>query len=175
MKAGVVLYQSKYGAAKRYAQWLAETLDFDCMDMKQADTRAAAAYDTIILGSGVYASGTAATAFLRKHFADLRGKKIAVFCVGAAPFDEGAFRRLVEQQVKDDLKAVPYFYCRGMLDTGRMAFADRLLCTMLQKAAAKKAPAARNVLETALMDAADQPCDWTDKAYLQPIIDFVRG
>ena len=34
---GVILYQSKYGAAKKYADWLAEETGYPCMETKKAD------------------------------------------------------------------------------------------------------------------------------------------
>ena len=30
---GIILYTSKYGATKRYAQWLAEETGFDCLEI----------------------------------------------------------------------------------------------------------------------------------------------
>ena len=37
---GVILYQSKYGAAKKYADWLAEETGYPCMETKKADIKA---------------------------------------------------------------------------------------------------------------------------------------
>ena len=36
---GVILYQSKYGAAKKYADWLAEETGYPCMETKKADIK----------------------------------------------------------------------------------------------------------------------------------------
>ena len=35
--SGVILYQSKYGATKRYAEWLSEETGFQCIETKKAD------------------------------------------------------------------------------------------------------------------------------------------
>lgn len=51
---GVILYQSKYGAAKKYADWLAEETGYPCMETKKADIKEIEKYDTIILGGGIY-------------------------------------------------------------------------------------------------------------------------
>ena len=32
---GVILYQSKYGATKKYADWLSEETGFPCMETKK--------------------------------------------------------------------------------------------------------------------------------------------
>ena len=49
---GVILYQSKYGATKRYAGWLSEEAGFPCMETRTADIHEIAKYDTIILAAG---------------------------------------------------------------------------------------------------------------------------
>lgn len=64
---GVILYQSKYGAAKRYADWLSEETGFQCIETRKADIHEIVTYDTIILVGGIYASGIAGLSFLKKN------------------------------------------------------------------------------------------------------------
>lgn len=52
MSKVVVLYQSKYGATQKYAQWLAAELACDLVETKKADIDQIATYDVIILGGG---------------------------------------------------------------------------------------------------------------------------
>lgn len=82
---GVILYTSKYGATKRYADWLAEETGFDCIETKNAKVKDVMQYDTIILGGGIYASGIAGLSFLKKNIGQLGGKKIIIFCNGSSP------------------------------------------------------------------------------------------
>lgn len=171
---GIILYTSKYGATKRYAGWLAEETGFACVEVKQARIEDVKGYDTVVLGGGVYASSVAGLSFLKKNWSELKGKRIVVFCVGASPCDEEAFGQLKAFNLKDELAGLPCFYCRGALDRDAMTFLDRNLCKMLQKAVAKKRPEDRNVLERAIMEAGDQKRDWTDRAYLAPILEAIR-
>lgn len=167
---GVILYQSKYGATKKYAQWLAEVTGFPCTETKKADIRQVVAYDTVILGGGIYASGIAGLSFLRKHCDKLKDKKIIVFCVGASPYDEKAINEIIQHNLKDDLADLPLFYCRGAWDEEAMGFTDRTLCKMLQKAVAKQDPSTYEPWMAALLSAVGQQCDWTDQKYLEPIL-----
>ena len=57
---GIILYQSKYGATRRYAEWIAEETGFDCVETGKAKIEDVMKYDTIVLGGGIYASGIAA-------------------------------------------------------------------------------------------------------------------
>lgn len=34
--SGIVIYQSKYGATERYAEWISEETGFDCIETKTA-------------------------------------------------------------------------------------------------------------------------------------------
>ncbi len=170
MKTGIIIYQSKYGATKKYANWLAELTGFDIIETPKATLHNIKQYETILLCGGIYASGIAGLSFLKKHSAQLSGKKIAVFCVGASPYDEKAFHELKMHNLKNDLSNIPLFYGRGAWDESRMTFKDRTLCRLLQKALSKKDPATYEPWMTACMSAAGQVRDWTDRKYLIPLI-----
>ena len=170
---GIILYASKYGATKRYAEWLAEKTGFDCVETKKAKIEDVKQYDTILLGGGIYASGIAGLSFLKKNITQLREKKVIVFCDGASPYEERAFQQIVAHNLKDSLAGLPCFYCRGAWDPDAMSLADRTLCRMLQKAVAKKKPEDCEIWEKALLEAGDQKHDWTDKSYLAPILEAI--
>lgn len=170
---GVILYQSKYGSAKKYADWLAEETVYPCMETKKADIKEIEKYDTIILGGGIYASGIAGLSFLKRNIGKLTGKKILVFCCGASPYEESAFQQCREHNMKDMLSDIPVFYCRGAWDMDAMSLKDRTLCNLLRKAVSKKDPADYEVWEKALMAAGEDKCDWTDKKYIEPIIAYL--
>ncbi|NLO48531.1 MAG: flavodoxin [Clostridiales bacterium] len=171
---GIIIYSSKYGSTKRYADWLAEETGFDCIETKKAKIEDVKQYDTVILGGGIYASGIAGFSFLRKNISQLQEKKLIIFCCGASPYDETAFQQIVAHNLKDSLAGLPCFYCRGAWDMERMSFADRNLCKLLQKTVAKKKPEDYEIWEKALMEAGNQKCDWTNKSYIEPILEAVR-
>lgn len=174
MSKGIILYQSKYGATKKYAAWLAEATGFDCIETKKANASEVQNYDVIVLGGGVYASGIAGLHFLKKNIGCLTGKKIAVFAVGASPYDEKAIMQARELHFKDALSGIPLFYCRGAWDEDKMSFAHRTLCRMLQKAVAKQNPEEYEPWQKALMSSVGQKCDWTDKEYLEPLLKYLK-
>lgn len=175
MGKGIILYQSKYGAAKKYADWLKEATQYACVQTKKADIQKVQEYDTIILGGGIYASGIAGFSFLKKYIGSLQGKNIVVFCVGASPYDEAAFSEIYEHNFKGALKGIACFYCRGAWNEEAMSWKDRTLCRMLKKAVAKQDPATYAPWQKALMSASGQKCDWTDRKYIEPILKEVKG
>ena len=172
---GIILFQSKYGATKKYAEWISEETGFECIETKKADIKKIAEYDTIVLGGGVYAMGIAGLSFLKKNIGKLSGKKIAVFFSCASPYDENAFKQLRAHNMKDSLTDIPLFYCRGAWDMESMSFKDRTLCNMLRKAVAKKDPADCEIWEKAIIEAGENKCDWTDRKYIEPIIGYINS
>jgi menaquinone-dependent protoporphyrinogen IX oxidase len=172
MKSTVVIYQSKYGATKKYAEWLAEELSCDLIETKKADIEQVEKYDVVILGGGIYATGIAGISFFKKHYERLKNKKIIVFAVGASPYDEKAMLELKQRNFKGELAHIPCFYCRGAWNEEIMSWKDRTLCNMLKKAVSKKDPASYEPWEAALMLAVGSNCDWTDKEYIKQIAEY---
>lgn len=174
MSKGIIFYQSKYGATKKYVDWLKERTGFENAETKKARAEMMRDKETVILCGGIYASGIAGISFLRKNRQALQGKKTAIFCVGASPYDEKAMQEIKAHNLKEDLKGIPVFYGRGAWDEAAMTFPDRTLCKMLQKSVAKKDPSTYEPWMAALMCAVGEACDWTDPEYLDPLLKYLK-
>lgn len=174
MENTIVLYQSKYGATKKYAKWLSETLNCNALETKSANIKDVVKYDVIILGGGIYASGIAGISFLKKNYSMLKEKKIIVFAVGASPYDEKSFTEIKEHNLKEDLKDIPCFYCRGSWIESAMTMRDKALCKILKSVVSKKDPKDYEPWEAALADAMGSDADWTNEENLIPIIDYIK-
>ena len=107
--------------SQKYAHWLAEETGFDCVETNKAKTSQLQQYDTVILGGGIYASGILGLPFLKRNMNQLKGKKVAVFCVGASPYTEEAFQQIYSHNFKGELSGIRCFYCRGP-DLSAMSF-----------------------------------------------------
>ena len=175
MKDVIILYQSKYGATKKYAEWLSNELDCELTETKNAKIDEIEKYDTIILGGGIYASGIAGLSFIRRNYTRLKVKQLVVFAVGASPYDEAAVIALKAHNFKNDITDAPCFYCRGAWNESAMTFKDKTLCNMLKMAVSKKDPSAYEPWEAALMEAIGSNSDWTDRVNLTPILEYLRG
>lgn len=175
MKDVIILYQSKYGATRKYAQWLSGELKCELTETKNAKISEIEKYNTVILGGGIYAGGIAGLSLIKKHYAKLKDKKIIVFAVGASPYDEKAMIALKSHNFKNDIANIPLFYCRGAWNESDVNLKDRMLCNMLKMAVAKKDPATYEPWEKALVEAIGSNCDWTDKENLLPILEYVQA
>jgi len=173
--SGIILCQSKYGASMKYAEWISEETGFKIVETKKADIKEVSKYDTVILGGGVYASSVAGIAFLKKNIDALIGKKIAVFCCGAAPYDDEILDIIKKKNMKDKLSDIPCFYYQGMWDLEGMKLGDKTICKMYVKMIARKDPAEIKAWERPFLEAKDKKCDWTDKKYIAPLIEFINA
>lgn len=173
MGKGVIIYQSKYGATKKYVDWIYKETNFDLVETHKATLTKISQYETIILCGGIYASGIAGLSFLKKNIAKINGKKIVVFCVWASPYDENALCEIKEHNFKGQLEEIPLFYGRGAWNEDSMTLKDKTLCKLLQKAIGKKDPNTYEPWMKALMCAVDQKCDWTDDKYLKSLLEYL--
>lgn len=171
----LILYKSKYGATKKYVDMLSAEFPCDIYELKSYKGNDFSQYDWIIFAGGIYASGISGLSTLRKNYRNIPHKKMIIFCVGASPFDEKTFEEVKAQNLKEDLKDVPIFYGRGAWDESKMTWTDRTLCKMLQKAVAKKDSDACEPWMKALLCASGQSCDWTDKKYLLPLLNYIKA
>ncbi len=173
MSPGLVVYKSKYGTTEKYAKWLSLATGFDCADVKRFFASSLENYETVIFGGGIYASHISGLSFLRKYWEKLQEKDVAVFCVGASPYDKEAFKKLYADNFRDEIAGIPCFYCRGAIDMDSLNVTDRLVLKTLQKTIVKKDPALYTPVDKTVIEALKGKCDWTDKAYLNPVINFI--
>lgn len=175
MENGIIIYKSKYGSTKKYAEWLSELVGYELLEISEAKIKNLAQYKNIILCGAIYASGISGLSFFKKNINELGNKNLAIFCVGASPYDENAFQAIKEHNLNGELSCIPLFYGRGAWDESKMTFIDKSLCKMLANVVLKKDPTTYEPWETALAGALGKSCDWTDKKYLQPLIDLVEN
>ena len=83
----IVVYKSKYGSTKTYAEWIKEELNCDIADAKSVSIDDLLKYDNIIYGGGLYAEIINGVHLLTKNFDKLKDKKIAIFTTGITPLD----------------------------------------------------------------------------------------
>lgn len=171
----IVIYQSKYGATRRYAQWLAEALGCTCVEKAACKPGDLQNYGAIVYGGGIYASGIAGFSLIKKQEEALKGKRLVVFAVGASPEDEAIVPALRTRNLPQTMQDTPLFYLRGAFDEEKMTRGDRLLIGMLKRMLQKKDPAKLEHWEHALLDSIGQSADWTHPQAIQPVLAAVRG
>ncbi len=173
MKRILVLWQSKYGSTQKYAHWLAQRPGWQALPSKGATAEIADSFGGVVLAGGLYAAGVAGLGVLKQHHQrwSAGGKRLAV---GASPFDPKDLQEVRGRNLSGPLGSVPMFYGRGGWDEEAMTLPDRMGCRLLRNVVARKKPEEMASWEKALMQSAGQKMDWTDPAYLEPLITYME-
>lgn len=167
----IVVYKSKYGYAKKYAEWIAEELGCDIKE--NAALGDVLGYDMIICGGGIYAGTINGAKLVTKNLGKLSGKRLILFAVGS---NSGADKDIVpfwnKALTSEQQKQIAHFYLRGGFDYGRLNGGDRLLMNLLKARLKKQKDPDEET--RGLLAAYETPVDFTDKERLNELLEYVR-
>jgi len=101
----LILYATKYGAAREIAERIAKRLDgAELFDLKQGAAPELTGYDRVVVGSSIYAGSIRKEAkkYLQTHESQLCEKCLGLFLSGiGAEGSEGFFSRNFSQKLQD--------------------------------------------------------------------------
>ena len=166
----IVVYRSKTGYTKRYAEWIAQELNCDIKE--NASLNDIKDYDIIICGGGLYAGGHNGGKLILKNYDKLKDKKLVMFAVGACPGEDKDIIPLWERLLKDKKDDIYHFYLRGGFDYSRLNAADKLLMNMLKK----RLESLENPIEDdkGMLAAYDVPFDSVKRENIMKLVECVR-
>lgn len=169
-----VIYKSKTGFAKKYAEWIAEKLSADIFDATKITIDTLKDYDTVIYGAGLYAIGINGVKFITNNIDKLKDKNIVVFATGVTPSRASDIEKIrdgnftIEQQ-----KYIKFFYLRGGFDYGRLTNIDKILMTFLKWKIKSKKELTPD--EKGMLAVYNKPVDYTTKKNISEIIAYIKS
>ncbi len=171
----IVIYKSKYGSTKAYAQWIGEELGCAAVDAKDIKANDLEKYDTIVYGGGLYAEMIAGITLITKNTEKLKDKKIAVFTTGLTPLDcrEYYDKMVIEKNfrggVPDNIRV---FNFMGKMILDELTPVHRAAIKTLKKImSAKQNP---TDMEKLLIDLCDNSGDFTDKNAINELVEYIN-
>lgn len=175
MKA-IVVYRSKSGFVKKYAQWITEAIGADLFLAKDIHANKLLDYDTIIYGGGLYASGISGLNLIKRNLDTLKGRRIVVFATGVSPVREDTLHEVRDENfTPEELKHIRYFYLRGGFDFSKLTSIDKILMTLLKLKIMMKKRGKRHVDERGMLSAYKRPMDFTRKENITALIEYVTS
>lgn len=168
MKA-IVIYNSKTGFTKRYAQWIAQAAGADCLELSAAKKENLAPYEAIVFGGWACAGSISKLRWFKSNLDQWAGKKLIVFCVGASPIENPEIEPILKRNFSDsELEQVNLFYCPGGFNYENMSVPFQLIMKVfIQTLKAKKD---KTETERQMVDVISSSYDLSDKKYIQPIL-----
>lgn len=175
-----VIYESKYGTTKKYAQWISTSLSSEIYEKSSIKSSNLKEYDTIIYGGGMYAGGISGISIITKNFDIIKDKNIIVFTCGLAdPKEESnlvSIKKGIEKVfTKDMIDKIKFFHLRGGIDYKKLSFMHKSMMKMLKKMVSKKSENELREEDKQFLDTYGKVVDFTNKETITPIISYVKN
>ncbi len=170
----LVIYKSKYGSTKRYAQWIAEEINGDLIESSKVKGEDLKKYDTIVFGGFLHAVGISGVKIITENFKNIADKRLIVFAVGCAPERDKDIEKVFSANLKAEMRGkIQCFYLRGAFNYESLDFVDKMMNALKIKL---KKIQEEDLDEDAkgLLECYDNPVDWTDKKFIQPIVKCIN-
>ncbi len=174
MTNAIVIYKSKYGATKQYAEWISQELRCEIVEADQCKVAELANYDTIIFGGGIHAGGITGLSLIKKNYRKIMDKKIIIFAVGINVEEEKNLEDLREINFNGKIKDLPCYICKGAYDPSRVTGFDKFLMNQVRKLIMKKPIIEREPQEKELVKVIDYGGNWVSKEYIKPIVEAAK-
>lgn len=175
-KKVLVIYKSKYGSTKVYARWIADEVQGNLVEASNIKVEDLKKYDTIVFGGFLHAVGISGVKIITENFKDLEDKKVIVFAVGCSPEKEDAINAVIASNFKDDIRGkISFYYLRGAFNFEKLGFVDKMMMNALKIKLKKMKPEELDEDSKGLLECYDNPVDWTDKKYIEPIIQCINS
>ena len=180
MNKTLVLYFSKYGTTKKYSEWIAEDLNGNIFDIKYKNKIRLNEYDTIVLGSGLYAGSIKGINLLVKNFEKIKGKKLIIFTCGLADCSkteniDNINRRLFKVIPEKVLEKVKIFYLQGGIDYKKLSLKHKIMMAMLKYMVLKKGKDEMDDEDREFLHTYGQAVDFTERKNIDGIINYCRS
>lgn len=169
MKA-VIIYKSKTGFTKKYAEWIADELKADMVPYEKRQQIDFTAYDTVIYGGGFHAGMISGLPWFKNQLSLLDGKKLVVFATGATPADsEEVPKAFAQNFTEDEQKRIQTFYMQSGLCYEKMSLGAKLMMAvfrfMLKKTQGDESEAYKMVQKS---------YDISSEKYILPLIEYLN-
>ncbi len=172
----IVVYKTKYGATKTYADWIGEALGVRAVDAKDITIDELDKYDTIVYGGGLYAEIINGVSLITKHMDRLKNKKIAVFTTGITPLDCRDYydKIVVEKNFKNGVpENMKIFNFTGKMILDELSAVHKAAIKTLKKIMqAKSAP---TEMEKLLVELCDADGDFCDRLQIADLVTYVMA
>ncbi len=172
----IVIYKSKYGSTKTYAQWIAEELGCEVYDAGSVKIDDIMKYDTVIYGGGLYAEVIAGVSLITKNIEKLKDKKLIVYTTGITPIDcRDYYDKLVVEKnfKKGEAESIKIFNFLGKMVVNELSLVHRTAIKSLKKLMSGKENPTE--MEKLLIELCDCDGDYTDKSAIEPLINYAKS
>ena len=172
LKKIAIIYKSKYGATKKYAQWIKEALGASIFEASEIRPEQLINFDLIIYGGGLYAGGINGAKLVSKN----PWNKLVVFTVGLASPSITDYSEFYDKLFsKEKQKEIKFFNLRGAMDYKKLGFIHRQMMGFVKRVASNKPESERTIDDKTMIETFGKEIDLIDKTTILPLIKYVEA
>jgi menaquinone-dependent protoporphyrinogen IX oxidase len=179
MAKTLVIYFSKYGTTKKYAEWIASELNGDVCDIKNVKQNNLKNYDTIILGAALYAGQLKGLDIITNNYEEIKDKKMVIFTCGVADYSKEENINAIQKRIANKLSEkimenVKIYYLRGGIDYKKLNLKHKIMMWMVKKMITKKQTEELNEENKEFLETYGKVIDFTNKDNINEIIKYCK-
>ena len=172
----IVIYKSKYGSTRTYAEWIAEELSCEAVEASKVKADDLIRVNNIIYGGGLYAEVINGVSLITKNMDKLKDKKIAIYTTGITPIDcrEYYDKLVIEKNFKGGVpECVKIFNFTGKMVIDELSLVHRTALKTLKKIMLSKAEPTE--MENLLIELCDADGDFSDRSQITDLITYINN
>lgn len=167
----LVLYYSKTGSTKKYAEDIASALKCDVLPFNKFKKKMIDEYDTLIFGSRVIGTRISKLDDFLVDYDLMKEKNVIIFAVGMSLVSKEARASLISGNLLD-LYHVRFYQLRGSFDYNKLGFVDKMMMNNSFRIIAHDPNATED--QKLLLSIKDHPIEVYDQEGVDRIISVVR-
>lgn len=181
----LVIYSSQTGFTEKYAKWLSQDLDAECISLKNGKHIFLSDYDSIIYGGWCCAGSiNGLNRFISKLLKEKSkitnsNKKIGIFGVGGSPLENPeiapAFEKInsdINNKLSDTKINLKLCYFPGGFNYDKMNTPSKIAMKLFVKML--EANKNKTEQDEMMIKMISSSYDISDKKYLEPLLNFLR-
>lgn len=171
----IIIYGSRYGSAKRYAERLAEQTGFEAV--AHSATKNIGSFDRVIYIGAIYAGSVLGLKSSVKKMTEKQ--ELIVVSVGLTDTADQTNIGNIRSTIKSQIPAHLYdesriFHLRGAIDYDKLGFFYRMLLRMIHSKASKTPSEQLDATAKAVLETYGMRADFVDFNNLQTILDIIK-
>jgi menaquinone-dependent protoporphyrinogen IX oxidase len=124
----LIVYQSKYGSTKQYAEWIHREIPSQMADITNCNALEFAKYDVIVFGSYIRTGRIVVAPVIIETWNAIKGKKIVLFTTSGTPPEHPNIGKIYNANLPHEItKEIKYFPLHGRMLHMDLSFYDESL------------------------------------------------
>ena len=175
----LVLYFSKYGTTRKYAELISDELGCEIFSINNFKQNNISNYNTIIIGSGLYAGKIRGIDIIVKNYEILKDKKLVLFTCGLADYSKieninSIYKRIKKEFPEKIIENMKIFYLRGGINYKKLTLKHRIMMWLMKRMILKKGIDKLNEENKEFINTYGKVLDFIDKNSITEIIKYCR-